>query len=72
MNHYTCDDCGTTVSEPKVVLKGVIGTSGGILLPERFQEKHFCKPACFWRWVSIYHPVEVRDLNGGELGLTGR
>ena len=62
MKHYTCDDCGTMISEPEVILKGAIGTSGGILLVERLHEKHFCKPACFWRWVDIHHPIEARDF----------
>lgn len=56
MKHYTCDNCKIEISEPEVILKGVLGTSGGILLPERLHEKHFCKPTCFWQWIDRYHP----------------
>jgi len=55
MKYYQCDLCGNvTSSELGVELKGVTGTSGGILLPERLQEKHFCNPDCFWKWIHKY------------------
>jgi len=62
MKHYTCDNCKIEISEPEVILKGVLGTSGGILMPERLHEKHFCKPACFWQWADEKHPIEAEDF----------
>ena len=58
MKYYSCDNprCEIKGTEPKVILKGIIGTSGSILLPEQLQEKHFCEPQCFWQWINIYHP----------------
>jgi len=58
MKHYTCDNCEAVISggDPNVFLNGIIGSSGGILLPELFQEKHFCGPECFWQWVDKHHP----------------
>ena len=54
---YKCDFCGLeSSSEPEVELYGITGTSGGILLPERFHKKQFCKPPCFWSWVKKYKP----------------
>lgn len=57
MKYYSCDNpsCEVKGTEPKVVLKGITGTSGGILLPEQCQEKHFCEPKCFWEWADKYH-----------------
>ena len=61
MKHYRCDECGKetgqngTGAEPPIVLKGIAGTSGGILLPERFLEKHFCSPECFWDWADKHN-----------------
>lgn len=55
MKLYKCDNCSTeSTTKLKVSLKGITGTSGGILLPEAFHEKHFCKPGCFWEWCSKY------------------
>lgn len=56
MKQYVCDKCGSYVTKPEVVLKGITGTSGGILLPEQFHEKHFCSPGCFWKWIDLYNP----------------
>ncbi len=68
---YTCDECAELISEPVVRLSGVTGTSGGILLPERFHVKHFCGPACFWTWVGKYKPKhlpgEVVRVEGTEV-----
>lgn len=68
MKYYLCDNdnCGEKVegTEPSVVLKGITGTSGGILLPERFHKKHFCKPECFWQWVHKHRPnPAAKSLN---------
>jgi hypothetical protein len=59
-----CDNCGVeqNVSQMPVTLKGVTGTSGGILLPEQYHEKHFCKPDCFWQWIRKYKPSNA-DLS---------
>ena len=54
MKNYTCDTCEATISNPKIILKGLTGTSGGILLPDRFIEKHFCGSDCFLDWVDKY------------------
>jgi len=56
MKIFKCDndDCDNTQSSPKVTLKGITGTSGGILLPEVFHVKHFCDPKCFWAWAKKY------------------
>lgn len=53
MISWKCDKCGGShVGEnPKIVLKGYTGWSGGILLPESLQEKHFCSNICFEEWV---------------------
>lgn len=60
MKFYRCDMCEIEEQgEPPVVLTGVTGLSGGILLPERFHEKHFCSPGCFWEWVEKYNPKKV-------------
>uniref|UniRef100_A0A6M3LBZ2 Uncharacterized protein n=1 Tax=viral metagenome TaxID=1070528 RepID=A0A6M3LBZ2_9ZZZZ len=57
MIFFQCDECSKKVGGvPEVKLNGITGTSGGILLPERFHEKHFCKPACFWNWARKYDP----------------
>lgn len=58
MKYYKCDNCEKEVphKDAPVVLSGVTGTSGGILLPEFFCEKHFCSPTCFWEWIRRYDP----------------
>jgi len=63
MKHYTCDNCEKAGygNDVEVVLKGISGTSGGILLPEKLQEKHFCCPECFWEWVNKYKPQGMHD-----------
>ena len=57
MKYYKCDNCAATIKNPEVSLNGVTGTSGGILLPEQFHEKHFCNPDCFWQWTDKHHPT---------------
>lgn len=57
MKFYRCNFCEKEINEALVVLNGIVGISGGILLPERFHQKHFCSPICFWDWVSKYKPV---------------
>lgn len=64
MKYYSCDNCKAEIKAPEVVLKGVTGTSGGILLPEHFHKKHFCTPVCFWQWVDKYHPEAVTQSAG--------
>jgi len=57
MKFWKCDQCGVElVSEPEVTLNGVGGMAGGILLPERYKEKHFCRPQCFYVWAQINQP----------------
>lgn len=60
MKAFICDCCKKTFysRDTHVELKGIIGTSGGILLPERFHEKDFCNPECFWEWVEKFKPVK--------------
>jgi len=57
---YKCDECGKeSTSKKDVQLSGISGTSGGILLPERFSNRMFCNPVCFWVWVEKHKPNEV-------------
>ena len=63
MKRYICDNCervigGNYGGKPLAVLQGIVGTSGGILLPEALHEKYFCKTDCFWSWAKKYCPVE--------------
>jgi len=58
MKYYTCDNCEVKLPIIAVVLKGVTGTSGSILQPEEFRERHFCTPKCFWLWVDKCKPKE--------------
>lgn len=53
MISWKCDKCdsGHAGHEPNIVLKGYTGWSGGILLPESLQEKHFCKNECLEAWL---------------------
>jgi hypothetical protein len=54
---YRCDYCEKETSgDAEIELNGVLGTSGGILLPERYHKKTFCSPACFWSWAEKYKP----------------
>lgn len=59
MQKFFCDQCHKEMSGmPLVVIKGVSSFAGDILLPDRFHEKHFCKPGCFWEWAKnslFYH-----------------
>ena len=57
MKFYRCDFCEKEINEALVVLNGIVGISGGILLPERFHKKHFCSTICFEDWVLKYIPV---------------
>jgi hypothetical protein len=60
MKYYECDWCKKKIIEDKMVtLKGAVGLSGGILLPERLQEKHFCDPKCFWEWIHKYDVEKI-------------
>ena len=56
----TCDMCDRDRKDMEhdfhISLKGITGTSGGILLPEQFHEKDFCSSDCFWDWVEKYNP----------------
>ena len=62
MKKYECDFCNKPMaSRPPVKLKGITGTSGGILLPEHFHTKDFCSTDCFWKWCVKYCP-KVEDL----------
>ena len=52
----TCDHCENNICGPKpeITLKGYKRTSdGGILLPERYHEQHFCDRACFVEWMRL-------------------
>ena len=62
MKKYECDACNKEIGggEPDIKLSGIAGTSGGILLPGRFQEKHFCCEDCFRDWMDKYI-FEVRS-----------
>jgi hypothetical protein len=52
MKIYQCDECEKQCeTEPAVEVRGITGTSGRILLPDRFIEKHFCSTDCFWQWI---------------------
>ena len=60
MKYFDCDNCKkTTTGDPDIWLNGITGTSGGILLPSRFIEKHFCSVDCFWEWIDKFHPKKV-------------
>ena len=61
--HYTCDFCKENIYEPEVMLRGVVGVSGGILLPEKYQERHFCSSECFWNWAGRFSPYIPSCLN---------
>lgn len=68
MIYYICDNCNkVTVGDPEVKLKGISGTSGGILLPEKYIEKHFCCPTCFWRWSIKYNPLTPEKQRQKEI-----
>lgn len=58
MKYYKCDKCEKEIITPEVTLTGVIGTSGGILLPEQLHKKHFCSSECFWEWIKKYNPSD--------------
>jgi len=51
---YKCDLCGEEYQGEQVFLRGVTGTSGGILMPEWCHERHFCSVRCFWKWTEKY------------------
>ena len=62
MKSYTCDFCQISLSgTPEIILTGVSAQSD-ILLPARFQEKHFCKSLCFWQWTKYNIPDDGNRL----------
>lgn len=64
MKLFKCDYCERMIGggEPPVSLKGIVGLSGGILLPEQFHESHFCNSNCFWRWVNEFNPIPEEEV----------
>jgi len=57
MIKYKCDYCGKeSTAKPKVNLKGICDSKGGILLPEEYHSKDFCEPECFWLWIILNKP----------------
>lgn len=58
-----CNYCGNRCGQEFITLKGYVGSSAGILLPDRFQEKHFCDGDCFETWCVVEARVEVRNSN---------
>jgi hypothetical protein len=59
---YTCDYCNTAYFGERVFLKGVTGTSGGILMPELYHKRDFCSSVCFWWWTKKSTPgVKIED-----------
>ena len=62
MKYFKCDFCESSVVEPGVILHGIVGASGGVLLPEKFHEKHFCKPECFWKWVEKFKKEKITAI----------
>jgi len=55
MKQYKCDQTGLIVAhEPDVTLKGYTRKcDGGILMPERFHEKHFGTREAFIEWMRV-------------------
>jgi len=51
---YRCDFCDSeSASEPKIKLKGFTDhKEAQILLPEQFQERHFCSRGCFIAYIE--------------------
>lgn len=73
MIYYICDNCNkTAIGDPDVKLKGVNGTSGDILLPEKYIEKHFCCLICFWRWSIKHNPLIPEDQHQKEVDRLNR
>jgi len=64
MKQYICDNCKNIRPIADVILKGMIGTS--TLLPQRYHEKHFCSPNCFWEWIEKYNPKNEHLFGGKE------
>lgn len=65
MKIYKCDAglCNEQCEESKMVtLKGYTGLSGGILLPDRFHEKHFCDDKCFEDWLILEAQVCKKEI----------
>ena len=56
-----CDKCGGESGQQNLVtIRGFTGLSGGITLPDRFQEKHFCGKRCFVEW--LYEDAKLQDI----------
>ena len=56
MKIYKCDRnlCDNVCNESEMItLNGYTGLSGGILLPDAYQEKHFCSAQCFEVWIVL-------------------
>lgn len=52
---YKCDNKNCEKESPcplKVHLKGYVGYSGGILLPDNLREFEFCCDECFLDWIK--------------------
>ena len=61
MEQTVCDKCKNVCGGEDVIeVKGFVGLSGGILLPERFHRKHFCNRRCFVQW--LYEDANIRDI----------
>lgn len=57
MKIYRCDYCKLiSEQEHPIKLEGYTGTSGGILLPERFSKLSFCCKECLEIWADKYIP----------------
>lgn len=64
---YKCDnalcDKNCNISD-MVTLKGYTGLSGGVLLPDKYQEKHFCNGECFETWLIIEANICKKEIVG--------
>ena len=65
MKIYKCDRnlCDEICDENKMItLKGYTGLSGGILLPDSFQEKNFCSALCFEVWIVLEAQICKKEI----------
>lgn len=65
MKIYKCDNslCDKNCDKNEMLtLKGYTGLSSGILLPDSFQEKHFCNGGCFEDWIIIEAQVCKKEI----------